>query len=220
MYFVAAKKQKINNKERYRITKLHKIEKDLRTQGYKHIAGIDEVGRGPLAGPVVAAACILPEKLFIKGINDSKKITQEVRERIYDTLTSHIDVIYSIAIVEAKIIDQINIHQASLLAMKQAIQKLIVQPEFLLFDGAQHPLMSIPFAAIPKGDALCVSIAAASIIAKVTRDRIMDDYHKKYPHYGFHLHKGYGTEKHRKALIEHGPCDIHRRSFDPVKVLS
>jgi ribonuclease HII len=217
---VSKRNLKINNKERYRIVKLHKIEKDLRDKGYKNIAGIDEVGRGPLAGPVVAAACILPEKLYIKGINDSKKISQEVRERIYDRLISNIDVIYSIAIVEAKIIDQINIFQASLLAMKQAVQKLIIQPDFLLFDGAQHPLMSIPYMAMPKGDALCISVAAASIIAKVTRDRIMNDYHKKYPFYGFNLHKGYATERHRKALIENGPCDIHRKSFDPVKILS
>ncbi len=215
-----SKKQTITSKERYRITKLHRIENDLRSQGYKNIAGIDEVGRGPLAGPVVAAACILPEKFFIKGINDSKKITQEVRERIYDKLITHKDVFYSIAIVESSIIDQINIHQATLLAMKQAIQKLIIQPDYLLFDGCQHPLMSIPFVAIPKGDALCVTVAAASIIAKVTRDRIMDDYHKKFPVYGFDDHKGYATEKHRKALIEHGPCQIHRKSFDPVKVFS
>jgi len=217
---VVIKKEKITSKERYRIIKLHKTEKDLRNQGYKNIAGIDEVGRGPLAGPVVAAACILPEKFFIEKINDSKKITHEVRQKIYDKLVSHIDVKYSIAIVEASIIDQINIHQASLLAMKQAVQKLIIQPDFLLFDGLQHPLMSIPFIAMPKGDALCISVAAASIIAKITRDKIMDDYHKKYPLYGFDLHKGYATEKHRKALIEHGPCQIHRKSFDPVKVLS
>jgi ribonuclease HII len=215
-----AKKCSISSKERYRITKLHKIEADLRSQGYKNIAGIDEVGRGPLAGPVVAAACILPEKFFIKGINDSKKITEEVRKRIYDKLITHKDVIYSLSIVEPSIIDQINIHQATLLAMKQAVQKLIIEPDYLLFDGTQHPLLSIPFAAIPKGDALCISVAAASIIAKVTRDSIMNDYHKKYPVYGFDDHKGYGTEKHRKALITNGPSPIHRKSFDPVKVLS
>lgn len=217
----AKKKHRITSKERYRITKLHKIESDLRSQGYKNIAGIDEVGRGPLAGPVVAAACILPEKFFIKGINDSKKISEQVRERIYDKLITHKDVLYALAIIEASIIDQINIHQASLLAMKQAVQKLIIVPDYLLFDGAQHPIIeNIPFTAMPKGDALCISVAAASIIAKVTRDRIMNDYHKKYPEYGFDEHKGYGTEKHRKALIEHGPSPIHRKSFDPVHVLS
>lgn len=217
---MSERKQTINNKERYRISKLHKIENDLRSQGYKNIAGIDEVGRGPLAGPVVACACILPEKFYVKGINDSKKISEEVRVRVYDKLISHKDVLYALSIVEPLIIDQINIHQASLLAMKLAIQKLIVQPDYLLFDGCQHPLISIPLTALPKGDALCISVAAASIIAKVTRDRIMDDYHKKYPVYGFDDHKGYGTEKHRKALIEYGPSPIHRKSFDPVKVLS
>lgn len=217
---MSSKKLTISSKERYRISKLHKIESDLRTQGYKNIAGVDEVGRGPLAGPVVAAACILPDKFFIKGINDSKKIAEEVRERIYDKLITHKDVLYSIGIIESSIIDQINIFQASLLAMKQAVQKLIIQPDYILFDGPQHPLMSIPFSAITKGDALCVSVAAASIIAKVTRDRIMNDYHKKYPVYGFDEHKGYGTEKHRKALIENGPSPIHRKSFDPVKILS
>lgn len=214
------KKQTISGKERYRIKKLHKIESDLRLQGYKHIAGVDEVGRGPLAGPVVAVACILPEKIYIKGINDSKKISEAARERIHDKLIARKDVIYSIAIVEPLIIDQINIHQASLFAMKEAVRKLIVQPDYLLFDGCQNPLMPIAFSAIPKGDALCVSIAAASIIAKVTRDRIMNDYHKKYPLYGFNDHKGYGTQRHRKALIESGPCPIHRKSFDPVKILS
>jgi len=215
-----SKKAKLSNKERYRISKLHKLEKDLRAEGYQNIAGIDEVGRGPLAGPVVACACILPQRCIIKGINDSKKITEDVRIRIYNDLISNKDVIYSLAIVEHIIIDQINIHQASLLAMKQAIQNLRIKPDYLLFDGKQHPLISIPCIAIPKGDALCVSISAASILAKVTRDRIMDDYHEKYPLYGFDTHKGYGTQKHRKALIEHGPCQIHRKSFDPVKVLS
>ncbi|EKE20869.1 MAG: ribonuclease HII [uncultured bacterium] len=217
---MSKKKRAITNKERYRIKKLHKIESELHLNGYKHIAGVDEAGRGPLAGPVVAAACILPEKFYVKGINDSKKISQEVRERIYDKLIGQKDVIYSIAIVESLIIDRINIHQASLLAMKNAVELLIIKPDYLLFDGCQNPLMPIAFSAIPKGDALCISIAAASIIAKVTRDRIMNDYHKKYPFYGFDEHKGYGTLKHRKALMQYGPCPIHRKSFDPVKVLS
>jgi ribonuclease HII len=214
------KKKKITSKERYRISKLHEHEKILREKGYKNIAGIDEVGIGPLAGPVVACACILPEKLIVKGINDSKKITEEQRVRIYNLLINNPNVIYSISIVEVKIIDQINIHQASLLAMKQAVHNLKIKPDFLIFDGKQFPLTAIPSEAIIDGDALCVSIAAASIIAKVTRDRIMDDYHEKYPQYGFNSHKGYGTEVHRKALIEHGPCDIHRKSFDPVRILS
>jgi ribonuclease HII len=214
------KDQKISSKERYRIQKLKKIEKELRNQGYEYIAGIDEVGIGPLAGPVVAAACILPQRFILKNINDSKKLTEDQRNVVYDKLTSNKDVIYSLGIVEVKIIDQINIHQASLLAMKQAIEKLKVKPDYLLFDGTKHPLTTIPLEAIIKGDALVASIAAASIIAKVTRDNIMNDYHKKYPFYGFNLHKGYATEKHKKALIEHGPSVIHRKSYNPIKVLS
>ncbi|HEU63864.1 MAG TPA: ribonuclease HII [Chlamydiae bacterium] len=215
-----SKKSKISNKERYRINKLRFYEKELKMKGYKYIAGVDEVGIGPLAGPVVAAACILPERLIIKGVDDSKKLTEEVRVRIYDELVNNKAVVYSLGIVEVKIIDQINIHQASLLAMKQAILNLKIKPDYLLFDGRKHPIIPIESEAIIKGDSLCFSISCASIIAKVTRDRIMNDYHQKYPLYGFNLHKGYGTEKHRKALIEHGPSDIHRKSFDSVKVLS
>ncbi|NGX40971.1 MAG: Ribonuclease HII [Candidatus Anoxychlamydiales bacterium] len=215
-----SKKSKISNKERYRINKLRFYEKELKMKGYKYIAGVDEVGIGPLAGPVVAAACILPERLIIKGVDDSKKLTEEVRVRIYDELVNNKAVVYSLGIVEVKIIDQINIHQASLLAMKQAILNLKIKPDYLLFDGRKHPIIPIESEAIIKGDSLCMSISCASIIAKVTRDRIMGDYHQKYPLYGFNLHKGYGTEKHRKALIEHGPSEIHRKSYDPVKILS
>ncbi|MBN2479681.1 MAG: ribonuclease HII [Parachlamydiales bacterium] len=209
----------MSNKERYRIKKLKEAEKELKEKGFLKIAGIDEVGIGPLAGPVVAAACILPDRFLIKGINDSKKLTEEARNRIYDELVNTKEVIYSIAIVENTIIDQINIHQATLLAMKKAIQSLKVEPDFLLFDGNKHPVCSIPHEAIVGGDHLCISICAASIIAKVTRDRIMDELHIKYPEYGFNSHKGYATVHHRKALIEKGPCEIHRKSFDPVKAL-
>lgn len=194
------KKPKISSKERYRINKLRFYEKDLKKKGYNSIAGVDEVGIGPLAGPVVAAACILPDRLIIKGVNDSKKLTEDQRVRIYDELVNNKDVIFALGIVEVKIIDQINIHQASLLAMKNAILNLKIKPDFLLFDGRKHPIMPMESEAIVKGDSLCHSISCASIIAKVTRDRIMDDYHQKYPEYGFNLHKGYGTEKHRKLL--------------------
>ncbi|NGX31986.1 MAG: Ribonuclease HII [Candidatus Anoxychlamydiales bacterium] len=215
-----SKKPKISNKERYRINKLRFYEKELKKKGYKYIAGVDEVGIGPLAGPVVAAACMLLDRLIIKGVDDSKKVAEDERVRIYNELINNKDVVYSIGIVEVKIIDQINIHQASLLAMKQAILNLKVKPDYLLFDGRNHPIIPIESEAIVKGDSLCFSISCASIIAKVTRDRIMQDYHQKYPLYGFNLHKGYGTEKHRKALIVHGPSDIHRKSFESVKVLS
>ncbi len=211
--------KKLSNKERYRINKLRAYEKDLKIQGYRLIAGIDEVGRGPLAGPVVAAACILPERFLIKGINDSKKVSEGSREEIFEKLVNNEDVIYSVSIIDHKVIDQINIFQASLLAMKKAIMKLKIKPDFLLFDGKQHPVIAIPSEAIIGGDASCISISAASIIAKVTRDRLMSEYHEKFPKYGFDSHKGYATKKHRKALIDHGPCDIHRKSFDPVKVL-
>ena len=213
-------KSKISSKERYRINKLRSHEKELKNNGYKYIAGVDEVGIGPLAGPVVAAACIVPERLIINGVDDSKKLTEETRVKIFDELTNNKDVIYSLGIVEVKIIDQINIHQASLLAMKQAILKLKIKPDYVLFDGRKHPIIPFESDAIIKGDSLCYSISCASIIAKVTRDRIMENYHQKYPLYGFNLHKGYGTEKHRKALIENGPCQIHRKSFESVKVLS
>ncbi len=207
------------SKEKLRVKKLHLFENEYRSKGYKLIAGVDEVGRGPLAGPVVAAACVLPENFFIEGINDSKKVTEENRLRIFNELTNHPDVYYSISVVDAIVIDQINIHQASLLAMKKAFQGLNITPDFLLFDGRQHPMTAIPCTAIIGGDSKSISIAAASIIAKCTRDKIMDEFHEQYPEYGFLSHKGYATEKHRKALMNHGPCAIHRRSFEPVKVL-
>jgi ribonuclease HII len=213
-------KEKISLKEKIRIKKLHKIEKEIRSLGYDIIAGVDEVGIGPLAGPVVSCACILPKTLFIEGINDSKKISQEKRKIIYEKLINNKDVIYATSVVDVKVIDQINIHQAALLAMKQAINALSIKPEFLLFDGRKHPLVSTPLRAIVKGDTLSVSIAAASIIAKVTRDKIMQEYHEKFPLYDFLSHKGYGTLKHRKALINYGPCEIHRKSFNLIKMIT
>jgi ribonuclease HII len=213
-------KEKLSIKEKKRIKKLHKIEKEIRLQGYDIIAGVDEVGIGPLAGPVVACACILPKDLYIEGINDSKKIPEEKRKVIYEKLINNQDVIYSTAIIDVNVIDQINIHQAALLAMKQAVNSLEIKPKFILFDGKKHPLVSIPLRSIIGGDAKCVSIAAASIIAKVTRDKIMHEYHEKYPLYDFLSHKGYGTLKHRKALINHGPCEIHRKSFKLIKMIT
>ena len=212
-------KTKITPKERYRLKKLHKYENELYEKGYNCIAGVDEVGIGPLAGPVVAAACILPKKFIRYGINDSKKLSFDLRESIYQELINHSDVIYNVAIVDHKIIDQINIFQARLLAMKQAIQGLANKPDYLLIDGKHHPIVVVQCKAIIGGDALSISIAAASIIAKQTRDRIMDEYHEKFPNYGFISHKGYATQKHKQALIEHGPCEIHRRSYAPVSAL-
>lgn len=204
-------------------------EQKLWKQGIKYIAGIDEVGRGPLAGPVVAAAVIIKntprdnlaflqadgKKLIIK---DSKKLSPKQREKIFQTLSKSPSVDYGIGIVSEKIIDQINILRASWLAMKKAVEYLKTPPEFILIDG-QYTLedLLINQKAIVNGDTKVFSIAAASIIAKVTRDRLMIEYHKHYPNYGFDAHKGYGTKLHIDALRKYGPCEIHRKSFGPVK---
>ncbi|MBI5346666.1 MAG: ribonuclease HII [Chlamydiae bacterium] len=208
---------KVGKREIKRVNKLWEIEHGIQEKGYELIAGIDESGRGPLAGPVVAAACILPKDFFIKGIDDSKVLDFEQREEIFQELTNNPNIFFGVHVVDSSIIDQINIFQASLLAMKMAVQKLSIQPNFLIFDGNHHPITAIPSQAIIDGDALSISIAAASIIAKQTRDRIMIEYHEKWPQYDFKSHKGYGTEEHRKAIFEHGICAIHRKSFEPIK---
>lgn len=189
-------------------------------QGYSKVVGIDEAGRGPLAGPVVAAACHLGKKAYLPGIDDSKQLTAARREEIYSVLTAHPEVKYGIGIVDCETIDRINILQATKAAMMQAVKNLPMKPDYLLVDGldlADHP---VPSEKIIKGDTLSLFIGAASILAKVTRDRLMDEYHKKWPQYGFDTHRGYGTQKHRQALEEHGPCPIHRKTFEPVKSLT
>ncbi|GAB4189833.1 MAG: ribonuclease HII [Simkaniaceae bacterium] len=185
--------------------------------GYKIVAGIDEAGRGPLAGPVVAAACILPRDLIIEGIDDSKKLTEEKRESLFSFLINHPHVIYGVGIIDNKIIDEINILKASHRAMMEAVRALRTAPDYLLVDGNQMPASDIPLQGIVQGDSKSQSIAAASIIAKVTRDRIMKDFHEKWPHYGFDTHKGYATEKHLKAIEVYGPCPIHRLSYSPFQ---
>ncbi len=185
--------------------------------GYNRIAGVDEAGRGPLAGPVVAAACILDKSVDIPGINDSKKLTPKQRERLYQELTSHSGVTYGIGIVEAAIIDEINILQATFQAMLYAVQQLICPPDFILIDGNQSPACSIPTQCIIGGDSSCISISAASIIAKHTRDLIMQEYHHRWPCYNFQKNKGYGTREHLEALSLWGISPIHRRSFAPCK---
>jgi ribonuclease HII len=188
----------------------------LSYQGYTHLAGLDEAGRGPLAGPVVAAAVILPKGLFIEGVRDSKQLTPLQREKLFLAIRSEaID--YGIGIVDPEVIDRINILQATRLAMQQALLALKHPPDFLLIDALDLPDATIPQLAIVKGDILCHSIAAASILAKVTRDRLMLEYHRAYPQYNFFSHKGYGTTEHLKKLKEFGPCPIHRRSFKGVK---
>ena len=190
-------------------------EDSLRARGLHLIAGIDEAGRGPLAGPVVAAAVILPAGFTHDVLNDSKQLTERRRERIYEELTARADIRIAFAIVEPEEIDRINILRATHEAMRRAARQLT--PDHVLIDGL--PVRDFPFpqTALVGGDALSFSIAAASIIAKVTRDRIMLELDSRHPAYGFAKHKGYGTPQHLTALRQHGPCPIHRRSFLPVQ---
>lgn len=196
-----------------RIKTLNTYENNYYSKGYKVIAGIDEVGRGPLAGPVVACAVILPKDCSILGINDSKKLSPSKREELFDII--HKEAIsIGIGIVDPHTIDEMNILQATYKAMKIAIEQLEIVPEMLLIDGNNNlPNISIPQQKIVGGDGKSISIAAASIIAKVTRDRLMDAYHELYPDYDFLRNKGYGTEIHIKAIQQKGLCPIHRRSF-------
>jgi ribonuclease HII len=191
-------------------------ERKLIRQGFKLIAGVDEVGRGPLAGPIVAAAVILPHKFSLPGLNDSKKLTAKTRERLFAEI-KRVAVSIGLASVSHKLIDKINIGQANLLVMKLAVEKLRIAPEYLLLDGGRNRVaLRIAQIGISGGDRKCASIAAASIIAKVTRDALMMGYHKKFPKYGFARHKGYGTAEHLRALLKYGPCVLHRRSFAPI----
>lgn len=205
--------------ERGRLQKLSRFEIEARQNGYASIAGVDEAGRGPLAGPVVAAACILPERIFLKGGDDSKKLTPQKRFELYKRITEDPEIIYGIGVVESEIIDKINILKATFEAMLIAVTRLTRQPDYILVDGPHLPPFTIPARGIIEGDSLSISIAAASILAKETRDQIMTHYHNLYPRYGFDRHKGYGTEDHLRALDDHGPCPIHRFTFAPVKKL-
>ncbi|MEN6375776.1 MAG: ribonuclease HII [Smithella sp.] len=188
------------------------FEKLAYQKGYKFIAGIDEAGRGPLAGPVVAAAVIFPPDYYNSKIIDSKKISARKREELYDII-NHDAVTVGVGTADAGIIDRINILQASLQSMCEAVLELSLPPDFLLIDGLHNISLQIPQKTLVKGDNLSVSIAAASIIAKVSRDRIMEMYHRQFPQYNFLQNKGYGTKEHRKAILEFGMCKIHRRSF-------
>jgi ribonuclease HII len=191
-------------------------ERRLFAQGSKRIAGIDEAGRGPLAGPVVAGACILPSPIYIQGINDSKLLSEEERERIYQELQlSGADI--GIGVADVGEIDRHNILKATFLAMHRALSQLRQKPCSILVDGHLAPSFGIPTIPIVKGDSLSASIAAASILAKVTRDRMMKALALQYPQYGFQTHKGYATPEHLRALQQFGPCAIHRKSFEPVK---
>lgn len=195
-----------------RLDEMMKFENELYENGYDIIAGIDEAGRGPLAGPVVACAVILKQGEYIEGLNDSKKISPKKREKLYDEITQKC-VAYSLGIVDNNVIDEINILEATRLAMKKAIEGLSVTPKYLLIDAETHVDTDIPLAGIVKGDSLSVSIAAASIIAKVTRDRMLVDFDKEYPEYEFSKHKGYGTALHIQKIGEYGLTPIHRKTF-------
>ena len=187
-------------------------EHEAAREGFACICGVDEAGRGPLAGPVCAAAVILPPDIQIEGLNDSKKLTDKKRRALYDVIVKRA-VSYGIAFADEQEIDEINILQATFLAMRRAFEKLTVTPDIALIDGNRAPGLSCRERTVVHGDALSASIAAASILAKVTRDRLMEEYDAQYPQYGFAVHKGYGTQRHYAALREFGACPIHRQSF-------
>jgi len=199
-------------KELERLNAMRRYELEAVSQGYCNIAGIDEAGRGPLAGPVVAACVMLPENCLIEGINDSKKLSPAKREKLYDIILDRA-VSYGIGIVDEKRIDEINILNATKLAMKTAVEQMSVKPDILLIDAVKLDDLDIPQKSIIKGDELSISIAAASIIAKVTRDRMISEADSQYPEYGFKKHKGYGTAEHINAIKKYGICPIHRISF-------
>ncbi len=198
--------------ERARVAAMNEIENDLRASGIKYIAGVDEAGRGPLAGPVYAAAVILPENTFIAGINDSKKLSEKRREELFDIIIDTA-LAYSVFSIDEKRIDDINILNATFEAMNGAVDNLKIKPDYVLIDGNRISGMEIPHETVVKGDAKSISIAAASILAKVSRDRYITEMAEKYPQYGFEKHKGYGTAAHTEAILKYGPCPIHRRTF-------
>ncbi len=192
---------------------LWKYERAARAQGYTLICGVDEAGRGPLAGPVCAAAVLLPNELEIEGLNDSKKLSEKKRELLYTQIVEQAST-YGIGFASEQEIDEYNILQATFLAMRRAVEQLSPQPELVLVDGNREPPMGeLPVQTIIRGDSLSANIAAASILAKVTRDRLMLELDAQYPQYGFATHKGYGTQAHYAALRAHGASPVHRRSF-------
>jgi ribonuclease HII len=191
---------------------MNTFEKIAREDGYQLVAGVDEAGRGPLAGPVVAAAVIFPPDYMNAGINDSKQLSASQREKMYGIIEQDALAI-GMRVVDADVIDQVNILRASLSAMREAVLELSTSPDFLLVDGIHRIPIITPQKPLIKGDSLSVSIAAASIMAKVTRDRIMEMYHRQFPQYNFRKNKGYGTKEHIKAISEFGICKIHRQSF-------
>ena len=203
----------MKEKEAIRLNELKKYEDDLHKKGYNYICGIDEAGRGPLAGPVVVAAAIMPQGSFIEGVNDSKKISEKKREIIYEQIIKEA-IAWSVAIIDQEEIDRINILNAPKKGVTECIKKLSVKPEIIAIDALEHiDTCGIPYDPIIKGDAKVYSISAASIIAKVTRDRMMREWDEEYPVYEFGQNKGYGTAKHIAAIKQFGICQLHRKSF-------
>jgi ribonuclease HII len=199
-------------------------ERELWQKGLSLVAGVDEAGCGPLAGPVVAAAVVFPSTWLetglyskLRGLNDSKQLTAEQREKYYDVLTTHVEIRYAVASVDVEMIDRINIRQAAWRAMNLALDQLQPKPHHVLVDGLRIKWLPYEQTALVQGDARSYSIAAASVLAKVTRDRLMLDFEKQFPGYGFAEHKGYATPQHLAALQERGPCPIHRRTFSPIR---
>ena len=203
----------MKEKEEERLKVLIQQENELRKKGFNKICGIDEAGRGPLAGPVVIASVIMPADSMLEGVNDSKKVSEKKREILYDKIIEQA-ISYGVAIIGQDEIDEINILNATKKGLTISLQELTVRPDLILVDALEHiDTLGIPYESIIKGDAKCYSISCASIIAKVTRDRIMREWDKVYPEYNFAQHKGYGTAKHIEAIKQYGLCPIHRRSF-------
>ena len=204
--------------ERERVAALYAYEREAQQEGFSLIAGVDEAGRGPLAGPVVVAAVILPPSLYLPKLNDSKKLSPALRDTLYEVICEKAVALHC-SIVDVAIIDRVNIYQATVNGMYEAILALDPNPQKVLIDAVSLTKLPMPSLSIIQGDAKSASIAAASIIAKVTRDRLMTQYDAQYPGYGFAQHKGYGTAQHLEALRKYGPCPIHRRSFEPVQAV-
>ena len=194
------------------------FEEDARICGYRQVAGLDEAGRGPLAGPVVGAVVILPRRFALDGLIDSKQVSPEDRDNLFQAITRYARA-WGVGVATEQEIDTINILEATRLAWRRALDQLSIIPDFLLIDATTLPGVSMAQRAIVKGDRLSLSIAAASILAKVHRDRLMQDYQRRYPDYLFHIHKGYPTPDHLRLIQQFGPSPVHRRSFQPIKTL-
>ncbi len=210
------KQQSRRKAEKARLLEMYRYEREAAARGYSAIAGIDEAGRGPLAGPVSVAAVILPESLLLPKLNDSKKLSGKVRDELYDEIMAKARAVKQV-FISSQEIDRINILQATMSGMCQAVNELTVKADFALIDAVKLKQLELPQLSLIKGDAKSASIAAASIIAKVSRDRLMDEYDKQYPQYGFSGHKGYGTAEHIAAIRKYGPCPIHRLTFEPIR---